>query len=118
MKKNSHEELIKEKHRLQLKASLLESRLKEDFFYLQDNSRDILISSGITLLKPSRSKRSRKHSSHPENKKEDKNILGGIVDYAPAMWDFFKPMVLAWGVRSFKGMITRAFTSKQKRKRK
>ncbi len=116
--KSPHDILIEEKLKLQLKANLLEKRLKDDFNYLNSNSRDILISSAVTLLRPAKSKHPKSVMPHSVEKKSDKGILGVISDYSPIVWDFMKPMILAWGVRSFRSMITHTFSPKKKRKSK
>lgn len=117
-KKNAKDELNKEKLKLQLKARLLEKRLVDDFNYLQDNSREILISSAIHLLKPAKHKTNKQHQPTTYNEGQNKGVLSAINEYTPVVWEFLKPMALAWGVRSFKNMFTSFFTSKTKKKKK
>lgn len=89
-KQDAHNELIREKLKLQLKANLLEKRLKDNFEYLQDNSREILISSAIMLLRPSGNKKNIQRGQSPESIHIGGKVLEMISEYSPVIWDFLR----------------------------
>ena len=119
------EKLLADKIRLQEECRVQEQKLNNTLSYFQENAGSLLISGFSNLLFPT-SKNKNKAKDTKEITQKESKIAGQSVslnlnDYLsiaksllPVAWEIAQPIIINWGIRKTKKMITSIFQRKKK----
>lgn len=119
------EKLLADKVRLQEECRVQEKKLNGTLSYFQENAGSLLISGFSNLLFPT-NKNKNKTKDTKETTESDAKIAGqsaslNLNDYLsiaksliPVAWEIAQPIIINWGIRKTRKMITSLFQRKKK----
>lgn len=115
------EKLLADKARLQEECKAQETKLNETLCYFQENAGSLLISGLSSLLfPPNKSTNKTKETNQSVSKDAIPPVSFGLSDYIsiakgllPVAWEIIQPIMLSWGIKKARKMITSLFRSKK-----
>ena len=117
------EKLLADKEQIRHQCQQQEQRLNASVAYIQDHAGSLLLSGVSSLLFSGSSKTAKMPIAVPPSKGSQEKISLGLADYLsigktmiPLLWEIVQPLIITWGIRKAKTIISNAFPGKLTRK--
>ena len=114
-----------EKNVIEEKCRVQKKKLDDDFVYIKDNASSLLLSGVSTLLFPPKNASTKAGNqlaitSDADSQNTTKSSILSVSDYftivkslLPVAWEVIQPIIIAWGIKKAKSMLSGLFAEKK-----
>jgi len=119
------EKLHAEKNGIEEKCRIQEKKLDDDFVYIKDNASSLILSGISTLLFPPKNTTKENGqqlapSAETAGRNMSKSPALTLADYIaitksmlPVVWGVLQPIIITWGIRKAKSVLSGLFSGKR-----